>query len=107
MEQTNQHNFATAELDLPQSGSEDDDETWLIEPTGCKTTNPIKVAAEAINAAEACWAHNPVAVDPFRSRPKTQPVAEPDLPTISTATHGCGLPGPQSQDDDEDSSPIV
>ena len=105
--QTNQHLSATAELDLPQSGSEDDDETWLTEPTGCKTTHPTKVAAEATNAAEACWAPNPVAMDPFRSHPKTQPVAEPDLPRTTTATRGCDLPGFRSQDDDEDSSPIV
>ena len=56
----------------------------------------------------------------FHQHSKTQPVAEPDLPRItepvvttisaapcSTIGHGSDLPGPQSQDDDEDSSPIV
>ena len=51
---------------------------------------------------------------------KTQLGADPVLPRItmpvvttisaapcSTIGHGCGLPGPQSQDDDEDSSPIL
>ena len=107
IQQTDQHLSATAELDFPQSGSKDDDETWLTEPTGCKTINPIKVAAEAINAAEACWVRNPVAVDPFRSHPKTQPVAEPDpfritVPVVTTTSaapcstfgHGCDMPGP-------------
>ena len=99
---------ATAELDLPQFGSEDEDETRLTEPTGCKTTKPTKVVAEATRAAEACQK----SVDPFHQHSKTQPVAEPDLlrtrdPANSDYIKGCDLPGPQSQDDDEDSSPIV
>ena len=63
-------------LDLPQSGSEDDDETWLTGPNGCKTTTPTKVVAEATNAAEACQKSE----DPFHHHSRTQPVAEPDLP---------------------------
>ena len=101
MKQTAQQISATSELDLPQPGSEDDDETWLTGPTGCKTTTSIKVAAEA------CWVHNSVLKDPFHQHSKTQLVAEPDLPRTIAIARGCGLPGPQSQDDDEDSSPIV
>lgn len=33
-----------SELDLPQSGSKGDDETWLTEPTGCKTNNKLAEA---------------------------------------------------------------
>ena len=51
------------ESDLPQFGSEDDDETRLMEPTGSKTTTSAEVAAEAINAAEACS----IAKDPYLS----------------------------------------
>ena len=93
-----QQTSATSKLDLPQSGSEDDDETWLIGSTGCKTTTTIKVPASASSAAEACRA----AEDPFHRHSKTQPVAEPQPPRTR-----CDLPGPQSQDDDEDSSPVV
>ena len=75
-QQPTQQISATTELDLPQSGSENDDETWLTEPTECKTTISIEVAAEAINAAEACS----IAKDPFHQHSKTQPVAEQDLP---------------------------
>ena len=110
MKQSTQQISATAGLDLPQSGSEDDDETWLIGPTGCKTTTTTKVAAEACSESE----------DPFHQHSKTQLVADPILPRItvpivtttsaapcSTIGHGCDLPGPQSRDDDEDSSPFV
>ena len=38
---------------------------------------------------------------------KTQPVAEPDLLKTMIVARGRELPGPRSQDDDEDSSPIV
>ena len=105
---------------MPQSGSDDDDETWLTGTSGCKTTTSIKVAAEAISAAEECWVHDSDAKDPFHHLSKTQPVAEPDLPRItapvvtttsaapcSTIGHGSDLPGPLSQDDDEDSSPLI
>ena len=103
MKQTAQQTSATSKLDLPQSGSEDEDETWLIEPTGCKTTTRNKVPASASSAAEACRA----AEDPFHRRSKTQPVAEPDLLKTMIVARGRELPGPRSQDDDEDSSPIV
>ena len=114
IQQTTQQIPARPELDLPQSGSKDDDETWLTEPTGCKTTTTPKVAAEAIiaaeaiNAAEACSS----AEDPFHPHPKTQPVAEPDLPRTQAPANSdhakeCDLPGPLSRDDDEDSSPLI
>ena len=103
VQQSTQQTSAISELDLPQSGSEDDDETWLTEPNGCKTTSTIKVAAEVHSAAEAYS----VAKNPFHQHSKTQPVAEPDLPKTTIVTRGRDLPGPQSQDDDEDSSPIV
>ena len=103
VQQSTQQITAPSELDLPQSGSEDDDETWLTEPTGRKTTTTIKVAAEATNYAEATQ----IVGNPFHHRSKAQPVAEPDLLRTTTVTRGCNLPGPWSQDDDEDSSPIV
>ena len=116
MKHSTQQITATSELDLFQPGSEDDDETWLTGTIGCKTTTTTEVAAGAISAAEACR----FAEDPFHQHSKTQPVAEPNLPRItvpvdtttsaapcSTVSHGCDLPGPQSQDDDEDTSPIV
>ena len=116
MKQPTQQISAKPELDLPQPGSGDDDETWLTEPTGCKTTNPTKVVAEATDAAEAYR----FAEDPFHQHSSTQPGAEPDLPrtkkpivmpksAAQCSINGltCDLPGPQSQDDDEDSSPIV
>ena len=70
-----------------------------MEPTGCKTITSTKVAAEAISFAEACSKLE----DPFHQHSRTQPAAKPDLPH----TTECDLPGPQSQDDDEDSSPIA
>ena len=108
MDKPTQQIPAITELDLPQSGSEDDDETWLTGSNRYNTTTPIKVAAEAINAAEACQKSE----DPFHQHSKTQPVAEPALPrTPDPATSAnafeCGSPGPLSRDDDEDSSPIV
>ena len=98
-----------SELDLPQAGSEDEDETWLAEFAGSQDKAET-TAAEAGNTKEAT----------FHPTPKILSVADPDLPRItvpvvtttsaapcSTIGHGCDLPGPQSQDDDEDSSPIV
>ena len=37
---------ATTELDLPQTGSEDDDETWLIELIGSEATGPHEAAKQ-------------------------------------------------------------
>ena len=103
MNQRSTQQISATTEDLPQSGSEDDDETWLTEPTGCKTTTSIKVTAEAINTAEA----STVAKDPFHQHSRTQPVAEPDLPRTTTVTREYDLPGPLSRDDDEDSSPLI
>ena len=108
---------ATTEPDLPQFGSEDDDETWLTELIGSKATGPHEAPKQAyIQAWGIFWSNN----DPSHQNLKTQPGADPVLPRItvpvvatksaapcSTIGYGCDLPGPQSQDDDEDSSPIV
>ena len=108
---------ATTEPDLPQFGSEDDDETWLTELIGSETTGPREAANQAyIQAWGIFWHRN----DTLHQNLKSQSEVDPVLPRItvpvvttlsaapcSTIGHGCDLPGPQSQDDDEDSSPIV
>ena len=56
-QQTTQQISATSEPDLPhnQPGSEDEDETWLMEPTGSEAVSPINAAAEACNQLEEYW----------------------------------------------------
>ena len=83
---------ATSGSDLPQSGSEDEDEAW-----------PTEGAKEGIQAANSAR---------FPQYPKTTPSADPVLlrtqnPANSANANECDLPGPQSRDDDEDSSPFV
>ena len=107
---------AITELDLPQSGSEDDDETWFTELIGSEATGAHEAAKEAYIQFEEYL----TIFSPSRQDLKTQSVGEPDLPRttqplvtpISAAPctisgYGCDLPGPQSQNDDEDSSPCV
>ena len=104
------------ELDLPQSGSEDEDETWLTEFTGPKTTTSTEAVSESATPADM----HLNSVEAFHSHPKVQTVADPDLPrthepivmprsAAQCSINGseCDLPGPLSRDDDEDSSPIV
>ena len=99
----------TSSSDLPQSGSEDDDETRLAEFAGCHNKAELRTA-EPPEIKEAA----------FHPNPTTQPVAEPALPRtdepmftpISAAQctingSECDLPGPVSRYDDEDSSPLV
>ena len=50
-QRSTQQTSAPSRLDLPQSGSEDDDETWLTELKGCEASSP---AAEAYNQLEGC-----------------------------------------------------
>ena len=57
------------ELDLPQSGSEDEDETWLAEFAGSQDSAETKTA-EAGNTKEAT----------FHPTPNNHSVADPDLP---------------------------
>ena len=78
---------------------------------------PREAAKQAyIQAWGIFWSKN----DASHQNLKTQPGADPVLPRItmpvvttksaapcSTIGYGCDLPRPQSQDDDEDSSPIV
>ena len=85
------------ELDLPQSGSEDEDETWLTEFTGIKNTT-----TEAVSESDTPADKHLNSMAAFHQHSKTQPVAEPNLPRTK-----CDLPGPQYQDDDEDSSPFI
>ena len=91
-QRTTQQISATSELDLPQSGSEDEDEAWPTEGTN-----------ERIQAANELG---------FPQYPKTTPSADPVLlrtqfPANSANANEGDLPGPQSRDDDEDSSPFV
>ena len=92
-----------SEMDLPQSGSEDEDETWLTETTGSKTTT----ATEAVSESDPPVEVHLNSVEAFHQHSKTQPVAEPDLPRISAHAQERGLPGPLSRDDEEDSSPLI
>ena len=92
MNQHAQQISATSELDLPQSGSEDEDEAWPTEGTN-----------ERIQAAKQRM---------FPQHPKTTLSADPVLlrtqfPALSANANECDLPGPLSRDDDEDSSPLV
>ena len=95
----------------------DEDETRLAEFAGSRTTDPHEAAKQAYIDAWGIFWHKQ---NTFYQNLKTQPGADPVLPRItvpidttvsaapcSTNGHGCDLPGPQSQDDDEDSSPIV
>ena len=61
-----------SELDLPQAGSEDEDETWLAEFAGSQDKAET-TAAEAGNTKEAT----------FHPTPKILSVADPDLPRIT------------------------
>ena len=95
--------IATKELDLPQSGSEDEDATWLAEFTGSQNKAESR-AAEARDTKETT----------FQRNPKILSVADPGLPRIDepiTMPRRDGserdLPGPPSRDDDEDSSPLI
>ena len=95
-------------MDLPQSKSEDDYETWLTELLGCEDVSPIDAAAEANNQLEEYWK----TIRPSHPNLKTQPVAEPNLPrtpdpATSAYANECDLPEPMSRDDDEDSSPPI
>ena len=101
--QSTQQISATAELDLPQSGSEDDDEAWLTELIGSKTSSVI---SEAYHQWEQDWKRRKAR--PISLSPMTQSDAEPDLPRTQNASASSkvsDLPGPLSRDDDEDSSP--
>ena len=86
---------ATTELDLPQTGSEDDGETLLIELIGSEATGPHEAAKQAyIQHWEGYWK----TVSPSRQNLKTRSVAEPDLPrtqdpAISANANECDLPG--------------
>ena len=116
-QQLTQQISATSDLDLPQFGSEDDDETWLIELIGGEVKGPYEAAKQAyIDHWEGYWELASL----FHQNPKNQPGAEPDLPRITVpivtpiSTAPCSingrerdLPGPRSQDDDEDSPPFV
>ena len=96
---------APSRLDLPQSGSEDNDEAWLTELTGCK------ISSKAIDEAYYQWEREWRARNPPHLTPRTQSEADPDLlrkPDPATFANGnkvSDLPGPLSWDDDEDSSP--
>ena len=97
-----------AELELPQSGYEDEDETRLTEPTRNKVTTSTEIVSESDPPADMCLNY----VEAFHQHPKTQSVAEPDLPRTpdpATSAHAQerDLPGPLSRDDDEDSSPLI
>ena len=92
---------------MPQSGSEDDDETWLMELTGSEAVSPIMLPRKRAQMEEY-WK----TISPFHPTLKTQSVAEPNLPrtpdpTTSANVNECDLPGPMSWDDDEDSSPLT
>ena len=91
---------------MPQSGSEGEDEAWPIEGTNER----IQAANEAVFPQ---YPKTSVSADPVLLRTQ-HPAnsAEPIVTPISAAQcriYGStiGLPGPQSQDDDEDSSPHV
>ena len=104
VQRSTQQLSANPEMDLPQSGSEDEDETWLTEPTGSKVTTRTGVVLESDSPAEV----HLNSVEAFHQHRKTQPVAEPDLPrtpdpALSDHAKECVLPGPLSRDDDEDS----
>ena len=94
---------ATTELEMPQTGSEDDDESWLTELKGGEAPSR---AAEACTQLDEYWKP----ISPFHLNPTTHSVAEPDLlrtpdSALSASADSCDLPGPLSRDDDEDSSP--
>ena len=92
------------ELDLPQSGSGDDDETWFTELTGIKNTTTTEAVSESDMPADK----HLNSVEAFHQHPRTRSAAEPDLPrTPSDHVKERDLPGPLSRDDDEDSSPYV
>ena len=88
-----------------------------MELIGREVKGPYEAAKQAyIDHWEGYWE----LASRFHQNPKSQPVAEPDLPritvpivtTISAAPCSINgrerdLPGPRSQDDDEDSSPYV
>ena len=100
---------ATSELDLSQFGSEDDDKTWFIELIGGKATGPYKAAKQVYMDH---WEGYLKIASPSHRNLKNQSLAEPDLPltpnpSISATANECGLPGPRSRGDDENSSPIV
>ena len=102
-EQSTQQISATPELELPQSGSEDDDEAWLTDFKGCEAPSR---AAEAYTQLDEYWK----TTSPFHPTPTTHSVAEPVLlrtpdSALSASADSCDLPGPLSRDDDEDSSP--
>ena len=67
---------AITELDLPQSGSEDDDETWFNELIGSEATGAHEAAKEAYIQFEEYLK----IISPSRQNLKTQSVGEPDLP---------------------------
>ena len=77
-QRTTQQISATSELDLPQSGSEDEDEMWLTELNGSEAGSTTKAAAEAYTQLEEYLK----AIDTFYQHLKThnQSVAEPNLP---------------------------
>ena len=98
-----------AELDLPQSGSEDEDETWLAEFAGSQDNAETK-AAEAGNTKEATFQPSPtnrLCADPGLRRTDEPIVMPRSAAPCSIDGSECDLPGPLSRDDDEDSSPLI
>ena len=98
-----------SELDLPQSGSEDEDETWLAEFTGSQNKAETR-AAEAQGHKEATFQPNPtdqLCADPGLPRTHEPIVTPRSAAQCSINGSERNLPGPLSLDDDEDSSPLI
>ena len=118
-QQSTQKISVTSELDLPPSGSEDDDETWLTELIGSEAVSQIAVEEFAqmeeylmdINLSRistSVTGYQPVS-SYVTNGVVTQSVAELDLPLtpLSSDTNECHLPRPMFRDGDEDSLPLT
>ena len=109
---------APVESDLPQSRPEDDVETWLAElkrkriKSGLLAPRTLE-EQDIIDAMFQLKPKNPLSVNPVFQWTQNPPNSSEPINTLISAAQ-CqingstnGLPEPQYQDDDEDSSPRV
>ena len=94
----------TVESDSPQSGSKDEDEAWPAEGTneGIQAANEAKFPQYPKTILSA----DPVLLQTQNPANSAEQIKTP-ISAAQCQIYGSTLPGPQSQDDDEDSSPHV